>query len=108
MPATQGKENQIRIGVDLGGTKIEVVAFERDGRGLHRHRIATPRFDYDGTVRAIAEAAREIEKKRGRSATVGVGSPGIISTKTGLVKNAKSTRRMGKAVCQELRRAPRG
>ncbi len=43
MPSSQGKQNQLRIGVDLGGTKIEFVALERDGRELHRHRIATPR-----------------------------------------------------------------
>ena len=105
MPSSQGKQNQIRIGVDLGGTKIEFVALERDGRELHRHRIATPRFDYDGTVRAIAEAAREIEKKLGRSATVGVGIPGIISTKTGLVKNANSTWMIGKPFDKDLSRA---
>src|SRR5712691_11663062 len=105
MPSSQGKQNQIRIGVDLGGTKIEFVALKRDGRELHRHRIATPRFDYDGTVRAIAEAAREIEKKLGRSATVGVGIPGIISTKTGLVKNANSTWLIGKPFDKDLSRA---
>src|SRR5260370_13270611 len=105
MPATQGKENQIRIGVDLGGTKIEFVALERDGRELHRHRIATPRFDYEGTVRAIAEAVREIEEKLSRSATVGVGIPGIISTKTGLVKNANSTWMIGKPFDKDLSRA---
>jgi fructokinase len=82
---------QIRIGVDLGGTKIEFVALERDGRELHRHRIATPRFDYEGTVSAVAQAVEGIEKEFGRSATVGVGIPGTISAKTGLVKNANST-----------------
>jgi len=46
--------NTIRIGVDLGGTKIEFVALERDGTELRRHRIATPRHDYQGTVQAIA------------------------------------------------------
>jgi fructokinase len=85
------QNEQVRIGVDLGGTKIEFVALERDGRALHRHRIATPRFDYGGTVRAIAEAVVSIEKELGRRASVGVGIPGTISTKTGLVKNANST-----------------
>ena len=91
MPATQERPEHLRIGVDLGGTKIEFVALERDGTELHRHRIATPRFDYEGTVRAVAEAVHEIEKKLARSATVGMGIPGTISTKTGLVKNANST-----------------
>ncbi len=91
MPSNQERQEHIRIGVDMGGTKIEFVALERDGKELHRHRIATPRFDYEGTVRAITEAVEGIEKQLGRSATVGMGIPGTISTKTGLVKNANST-----------------
>src|SRR6266516_6250151 len=79
MPATQ--DTRVRIGVDLGGTKIEFVALEHDGRELHRHRIATPRFDYQGTVRAVAHAAEGIEKELGRSSSVGMGIPGTISTK---------------------------
>jgi fructokinase len=105
MATTEEKQEHIRIGVDLGGTKIEFVALERDGRELHRHRIATPRHDYEGTVRAIAEAVREIEKKLGRSATVGMGIPGTISTKTGLVKNANSTWLNGKPFDKDLGRA---
>jgi len=105
MAASQEKEDCIRIGVDLGGTKIEFIALEQDGRELHRHRIATPRFDYEGTVRAVAEAAREIEKELGRSATVGMGIPGTVSTKTGLVKNANSTWLNGKPFDKDLSRA---
>ena len=102
MQTIQEKQEHVRIGVDLGGTKIEFIALERDGRELHRHRIATPRHDYNGTVRAIAEAVREIEKKLGRSATVGLGIPGTISTKTGLVKNANSTWLNGKPFDKDL------
>src|SRR5260370_10442609 len=102
MTASQEKENHIRIGVDLGGTKIEFVALERDGRELHRHRIATPRFDYEGTVRAVAHAAEGIEKELGRSATVGMVIPGSISTKTGLVENANSTWLNGKPFDKDL------
>src|SRR5438874_3654655 len=105
MATTPENQEHVRIGVDLGGTKIEFIALERDGRELHRHRIATPRHDYDGTVRAIAEAVREIEKKLGRSATVGLGIPGTISTKTGLVKNANSTWLNGKPFDKDLGRA---
>src|SRR5437763_15818521 len=94
--------DSLRIGVDLGGTKIEFVALERDGAELHRHRMATPRFDYDGTMRAIAEGVKEIEKTLGRSAAVGVGIPGTISTKTGLVKNANSTWLNGKPFDRDL------
>jgi fructokinase len=99
------KDEHIRIGVDLGGTKIEFVALERDGRELYRQRIATPRFDYEATVRAVLEAVEGIEKKIGRSATVGVGIPGTISTKTGLVKNANSTWLNGKPFDKDLGKA---
>src|SRR5262252_7157364 len=103
--------SSIRIGVDLGGTKIEFVALERDGTELHRHRIATPRHDYGGTVQAIADGVREIEKTLGRGASVGVGIPGTVSTKTGLVKNANSTwlnsmpfdKDLSKALAREVR-----
>jgi fructokinase len=105
MPIAQEKQDHLRIGVDLGGTKIEFVALERDGRELHRHRIATPRLEYEGTVRAIAEAVEGIEKKLGRTATVGIGIPGTISTKTSLVKNANSTWLNGKPFDRDLSRA---
>ena len=98
-------DNSIRIGVDLGGTKIEFVALERNGAELHRHRVPTPRFDYDGTVRAIADGVKEMEKKLGRIASVGVGIPGTISGKTGLVKNANSTWMNGKPFDKDLSRA---
>src|SRR5258705_294369 len=105
MPVSQANQEHFRIGVDLGGSKIEFVALERDGKELHRHRIATPRFDYDATVRAVADAVQEIEKKLGRSATVGMGIPGTISTRTGFVKNANSTWLNGKPFDKDLGRA---
>ena len=95
----------IRVGVDLGGTKIEFVALERDGSQLYRHRIATPRHDYEGTVHAIAGGVKEIERTLRRSATVGVGIPGTLSSKTGLVKNANSTWLNGKPFDKDLSRA---
>jgi fructokinase len=105
MTKGQKEEEQIRIGVDMGGTKIEFVALEGNGKELHRHRIATPRFEYDGTVRAIADGVKEIEKQLGRTASVGVGIPGTISTKTGFVKNANSTWLNGKPFDKDLSRA---
>src|SRR5881275_3708841 len=99
------KDDSFRIGVDLGGTKIEFVALERDGAELHRHRTATPRFDYEGTVRAVAEGVKEMEKQLGRPATVGVGIPGTVSTRTGLVKNANSTWLNGKPFDTDLSQA---
>jgi fructokinase len=81
---------KVRIGIDLGGTKIEFVALERDGRELHRHRVATPRNDYEGTVRAIKEGVELIEEELQRVATVGIGIPGTVSRITHNVKNANS------------------
>jgi len=101
---TSRKINSLRIGVDLGGTKIEFVALEHDGAELHRHRVATPRFDYEGTVRAIADGVKEMETQLGRPATVGVGIPGTVSTRTGLVKNANSTWLNGKPFDKDLSR----
>ena len=100
-----GKDASIRIGVDLGGTKIEFVALERDGTELYRHRIATPRHDYEGTIRVIADGVKEMEKQLDCTATVGVGIPGTVSTRTGLVKNANSTWLNGKPFDKDLSRA---
>jgi hypothetical protein len=99
---TPAKQNKVRIGIDLGGTKIEFVALERDGRELHRHRVPTPRGDYDGTVRAIKEGVERIERELQRSATVGVGIPGTISRITHTVKNANSTWMNGKPFDRDL------
>src|SRR5438876_11248176 len=101
------KDDSLRIGVDLGGRRIKNKTLERDGTELYRHRIPTPRFEYDGTVRAIADGVKEMEKQLGRSASVGVGIPGTVSTKTGLVKNANSTWLNGKPFDKDLGRALR-
>ena len=104
MTTSPGNEAQtkLRIGIDLGGTKIEFIALERDGREVHKHRVATPRGDYEGTVRAIKEGVELIEKELGRSATVGVGIPGTISNVTHTVKNANSTWMNGKPFDKDL------
>jgi fructokinase len=81
----------VRIGIDLGGTKIEVIALANDGRELFRHRIATPRHDYPQTLAAIVGLVRLAEEQTGQQGSVGVGIPGTLSPFTGLVKNANST-----------------
>jgi fructokinase len=96
---------RVRVGVDLGGTKIEFVALEKDGRELHRHRVATPRHDYDGTMRAIKEGVEGIEKELHRTATVGVGIPGTMSLLTHTVKNANSTWMIGRPFDRDLSNA---
>jgi fructokinase len=80
----------MRIGVDLGGTKIEAVALERDGRVLARRRVATPSGDYAAILAAVRELVTGIEAATGRRGTVGMGMPGALSPATGLVKNANS------------------
>jgi fructokinase len=80
---------QHRIGIDLGGTKIEVAVLDPAGTEVRRHRIPTPP-GYADTLQAIAALVRESESRLGVSATVGIGIPGVISPATGLVKNANS------------------
>lgn len=80
----------MRIGVDLGGTKIEIVALSADGSEVVRRRIATPTGDYDGTIAAVASLVASVEAEIGQPATVGVGSPGAIVPSTGLLRNSNS------------------
>jgi fructokinase len=81
----------MRIGIDLGGTKIEGAALGADGSFLLRRRVATPAGDYEATVRAIRDLVADIEATLGRTGSVGVGMPGTLSPATGVVKNANST-----------------
>jgi len=91
----------MRIGIDLGGTKIEGVALD-GSREAARLRVDTPRDDYDTTLRAIAGLVRDLEQRTGARATVGVGIPGTLSPDTGLVKNANSTWLLGKPLRDDL------
>ncbi|SUX75247.1 manno(fructo)kinase [Citrobacter freundii] len=81
----------MRIGIDLGGTKTEVIALGDAGEQLFRHRLPTPRDDYRQTIETIAALVEMAEKATGQSGTVGMGIPGSISPYTGVVKNANST-----------------
>src|ERR1044071_5836106 len=91
-----------RIGVDLGGTKIEAIALNASGTVLARHRVPTPKGDYQATVKVIVDLVSVIEKELGASATVGVGTPGAISPATELIKNANSTVLIGHALDKDL------
>ena len=99
--------SHIRIGIDLGGTKIEGVALDRDEE-LARLRIATPQHDYDATVQAIVGVVDDLERRVGgirsdrERATVGVGIPGTVVPSTGLVKNANSTWLNGRPLERDL------
>src|SRR5512134_165093 len=95
----------MRIGIDLGGTKIEGVLMDTAGHELARRRVATPKSDYRATVAAIAALVTALESGSGGRATVGVGIPGAISGVSGLVKNANSTCLIGKPLQVDLEAA---
>ena len=90
-----------RIGIDLGGTKIEIVVLDPDGAEVARHRIATP-STYDATLAAIAGLVRDAEAELHARATVGIGIPGVISPATGKVKNANSIALNGHAFDRDI------
>jgi fructokinase len=92
----------VRIGIDLGGTKIEVIALANDGQELFRHRIATPRHDYQQTLDAITGLVKLAEENTGQQGSVGVGIPGTLSPYTGLVKNANSVWLNGQPLDKDL------
>ena len=80
----------MRLGIDLGGTKIEIIALDEQGRTLHRQRTATPQGDYQGTLRAIRRLLEETEVRLQQSGSVDICTPGAISPDTGLLKNSNS------------------
>lgn len=91
----------MRFGIDLGGTKIEILALDK-GREILRERVPTPRDSYVSAVRAITDLVLATEAKLGVKGSVGVGIPGAISPKTGLVKNANSVVLIGHPLDQDL------
>jgi fructokinase len=102
MIPSQKKEQNMRIGIDVGGTKIEAIAIDESGLELARRRIASPRGDYQATLAAICGLVHDIESGLSCSAQVGIGIPGAISPATGLVKNANSTWLIGRAFDRDL------
>ena len=90
-----------RIGIDLGGTKIEGIALD-GSRELARVRVDTPRDDYAATIEAIASVVAALARDAGASAPVGIGIPGTVSPSTGLVKNANSVWLIGKPLLADL------
>lgn len=92
----------MRLGIDLGGTKIEIIALADDGRELLRHRVPTPRGDYCGTLAAIVALVQQAETGLGQRGSVGIGIPGAESLVTGLIKNANSTWLIGRPLRHDL------
>jgi fructokinase len=95
----------MRLGIDLGGTKIACVVLDAAGGVAFERRTPTPRHDYDATIAAIATVIGEAEAEVRASCTIGVGIPGAISPATGLVKNANSTWLNGRPLRVDLERA---
>ncbi|HEV2097518.1 MAG TPA: ROK family protein [Stellaceae bacterium] len=95
----------LRIGVDVGGTKIEGAAIDGSGAMRARRRTATPAGDYRATIAAVADIVARIEQDLDMRASVGVGIPGTISPATGLVKNANSTWLIGRPLQHDLEAA---
>ena len=93
---------QLRIGIDLGGTKIEVIALGAAGQELARHRVPTPQGDYAATLAAVVGLVERVERETGRRGTVGVGTPGALSRVSGLIKNANSTCLIGEPLKDDL------
>jgi fructokinase len=91
----------LRLGIDLGGTKTEILALGAGGRELHRRRVSTPR-DYASSLECIADLVAEAEQALGARGSLGVGIPGTVSARTGLVKNANSTWLIGKPLDRDL------
>jgi fructokinase len=92
----------MRIGIDLGGTKIEGIALGGDGRELDRRRVPTPRGDYEATLATIAGIVQALEARTAQRGTVGLGIPGTPSPVTHLIKNANSTWLNGRPFVADL------
>jgi fructokinase len=94
--------NSLRMGVDLGGTKIEALVLDGSGAELHRERVATPAGDYLATLQTLAGLVDRLEARVGCQCSVGIGMPGAFSRATGRVKNSNSVCLNGQLLRQDL------
>jgi fructokinase len=92
----------MRIGIDLGGTKIEAAVLAEDGSIVLRKRVHTPHGNYAGTIEALAKLVEQCDAGVGARAPIGIGIPGAVSPATGLVKNANSTWLIGRRLGEDL------
>ena len=95
----------MRIGIDVGGTKIEAIGLASDGTIRARRRVDAPRGDYERTVKTLVDLVEAIELDTGERGSVGLGIPGTISPATGWIKNANSTWLNGQPLDRDLSRA---
>src|SRR3954465_14594174 len=96
------KESRLRMGIDLGGTKIEVAIFDEAGAERLRHRVPTPHTGYDAALDELARVITEAEREAGMRCSVGIGMPGAISPKSGRVFNAYNTPFNGRRLQHDL------
>ncbi len=94
----------MRYGIDLGGTKTEIIALSETGRKVFEKRTKTPRGSYDDILQNIKHMVAEADDDTGSEGTIGIGIPGTISAKTGLVKNANTTELIGNPLEKDLQR----
>ena len=92
----------MRLGIDLGGSKIEIIALDAAGAELYRSRVATPQGDYRGTLKTITALVNTSEQKLGMRGSIGIGTPGAISRATGRLKNSNSVCLNGQPLVQDL------
>lgn len=93
----------MRWGIDLGGTKVEILGLDEHGQEVFRRRVATPRDSYSAIVDTIADLVGDAETSIGRRGSVGIGTPGAVSPATGLMKNANTTTLNGKPLAEDLK-----
>jgi fructokinase len=94
--------SQVRIGIDLGGTKTEIVALDRNGKEILRERTPTPSQSYTEIIAMLADLIFQSERKIGQTCTVGIGVPGAISPATGLIKNSNTLCLIGQPLDKDL------
>lgn len=94
----------VSIGIDLGGTKIEAIALDAKGRERARRRIPTPKDGYEAVLAAIADLVRQVEAEAGGADSIGIGTPGSPSPRTGLIRNSNSQWLNGRPVMDDLER----
>lgn len=92
----------MRVGVDLGGTKIEIVALAGDGSEVIRRRVPTPTGDYAATLDVLCTLVGSVEGELGESGVVGIGTPGAVEPTTGLLRNSNSAVLNGKPIKRDI------
>jgi len=95
----------IRTGIDLGGTKIEIIAMNESDEMIYQQRVDTPQGNYQATLSSIVKLLNDLEKSLDKQTTIGIGTPGAISQKTGRLKNSNSTCLNNQPLIRDLEKA---